>query len=169
MSRIPFLDTATYIFLIQADENYWSLPATVSGTAAPKRAARKKLLPTLEGSETADIPSVASAASEDEETELDEDDSPVPAASSAAAAGPTPRRASKRLSREEPEVDALENPEATKRCKPATGATSFAAKRVFKATVSAEEDMGPHSGNFCCLVILNAFYFSSTDTQNFCS
>ena len=169
MSRIPFLNTATYISLIQADENYWSLPATVTGTAAPKRAARKKLLPTLEGSETADIPSVASAASDGEETELDEDDSPVPAASSVAAAGPTPRRASKRLSREEPEVNALENPEATKRRKPATGATSSIAKRAFKATASAEEDMGPHSGNFCCLVILNAFSFSSTDTQNFCS
>jgi hypothetical protein len=166
LSRIPFLNTATYISLIQADENYWSLPATVAGTAAPKRAARKKLLPTLEGSETADIPSVASAASDGEETELDEDDSPVPAASSVAAAGPTPRRASKRLSREEPEVDALENPEATKRRKPATGATSSVARRAFKATASAEEDMGPHSGNFCCLVILNAYSFSSTDMQN---
>ena len=141
----------------------------MAGTAAPKRAARKKLLPTLEGSETADIPSVASAASDDEETELDEDESPVPAASSVAAAEPTPRRASKRLSREEPDVDALENPEATKRRKPATGATSSAARRAFKATASAEEDMGPHSGNFCCLVILNAYSFPSTDTQNFCS
>jgi hypothetical protein len=88
----------------------------------------------------------------------------VPAASSVAAAGPTPRRASKRLSREEPEVDALENPEATKRRKPATGATSSVARRAFKATASAEENMGPHSGNFCCLVILNAYSFSSTDT-----
>ena len=159
MSRIPFLNTATYISLIQADENYWSLPATVAGTAAPKRAARKKLLPTLEGSETADIPSVASAASDGEETELDEDDSPVPAASSAAAAGPTPRRASKRLSREEPELDALENPEATKRRKPATGATPSAARHVFKATASAEEDMGPHYGNFYCLDTLTVLFF----------
>ena len=126
-------------------------------------------MPALESSEIADIPSVATAASGDEDTELDEDDSPEPAASSAAAAGPTPRRASKRLSREEPELDALENPEATKRRKPTTGATSSAARRVYKPTASTEEDMGPHSGNFCCLVILNAYSFSSTDTQNFCS
>ena len=105
------------------------------------------MLPALEGSEIADIPSVATAASEGEDTELDEDDSPVPAASPPAVAAPTPRRASKRLSREEPELGALENPEAAKRRKPATGATSSAARRVYKATASAEEDMGPQSGN----------------------
>jgi hypothetical protein len=142
-----FLNSATYVSLIQADEDYWSLPAADAGSAAPKRGARKKLLPALEGSEIADIPSVATAASGDEDTELDEDESPEPAASSAAAAAPTPRRISKRLSREEPELDALENPEAVKRRKPAVGATSFAARRVYKATASAEEDMGLQSGN----------------------
>ena len=89
-------------FLYQADENYWSLPAAGVGTAAPKRATKKKLLPALEGSEVADIPSVATAASYDENTDLEEDDNPVPTASPPAA-DPTPRRASKRLSREEPE------------------------------------------------------------------
>ena len=123
------------------------------------------MLPTLEGSETADIPSVASAASEGEETELDEDDSPVPAASSAAAAGPTPRRASKRLSREEPELDALENPEAAKRRKPVMGVTSSAARRVYKATASAEEDMGPHSGNSYRLDILITYSSPFIDVQ----
>ena len=130
------------------------------GTAAPKRATRKKLLPALEGSEIADIPSVATAASEVEDTELDKDDSPVPAASPPAAAGPTPRRASKRLSREEPELDALENPEAAKRRKPATGATSSATRRVYKATASAEEDIGPHSGNSHYFDILITYPFS---------
>ena len=105
------------------------------------------MLPALEGSEIADIPSVATVASGDEDTELDEDDSPEPAASSAAATAPTPRRVSKRLSREEPEVDALENPEAAKRRKPATGVTSSATRRVYRATASAEEDMGLQSGN----------------------
>ena len=147
MSRIPFLNIATYTLPIQVDEDYWSLPAADAGTVVPKRAARKKLLPALEGSEIADIPSVATAASGDEDTELDEDDSPEPAASSAAATAPTPRRISKKLSREEPELDALENPEAAKRREPATGATSFAARRVYRATASADEDMGLQSGN----------------------
>ena len=130
------------------------------GTAAPKHAAKKKLLPVLEGSEVADIPSVATAASDDENTDLEEDDSPVPTASPPAA-DPTPRRASKRLSREEPELNALENPEVIKRRKPAVGATPPVARRVLTTTASAEEDMEPHSGNSCCLSILTAHSFIS--------
>jgi len=133
--------------LRQADENYWSLPATDAGVTAAKRTVKKKLLPALEGSEVADIPSVATAASDDEENELEEDDSPVPAASPPVKSDPTPRRASKRLSREEPELKALKNPEAAKRRKPATGATPPVTRRVLKTTASAEKDMEPRSGN----------------------
>ena len=118
------------------------------------------MLPALEGSEVADIPSVATAASDGEDTELEEDDSPVPAASPPAA-DPTPRRASKRLSREEPELNALENPEVIKRRKPAVDATPPVARRVLRTTASAEEDMEPHSGNSCCLSILTAYSFIS--------
>jgi len=132
--------------LKQADENYWSLPATDAGVAAPKRTAKKKLLPALEGSEVAAIPSVASAAS-DEEDELEEEDSPVPAAGLLATSDLNPRRASKRLSRERPELTALENPEAAKRRKPAAGATPPTTRRVLRTTASAEKDMEPHSGN----------------------
>ena len=131
------------------------------GTAAPKRAAKKKLLPALEGSEVADIPSVATAASDGEDTELEEDDSPVPAAIPPAAADPTPRRASKRLSREEPELNALENPEVVKRRKPTVGATPPVARRVLRTTASAEDDMEPRSGNSRCLGILTAYSFIS--------
>jgi len=133
--------------LKQADENYWSLPATDAGVAAPKRTAKKKLLPALEGSEVAAIPSVASAASDDEEDELEENDSPVPAAGLLVISDPTPRRASKRLSREKPELTAMENPEVAKRRKPAMGATPPTARRVLRTTASAEKDMEPHSGN----------------------
>ena len=95
MVKLPFfLILRSSPFLYQSDENYSSLPAASAGTAAPKRAAKKKLLPTLEGSEVADIPSVATAASDDENIDLEEDDSPVPTASPPAA-DPTPRRASK--------------------------------------------------------------------------